>query len=182
MICFLDMDGVLCDFHGAILKYHNKSDPYYNPDNLGKYGLHTLLGMRYMDMMSPLTTEFWENLSPTPWMQDLVSLSKKLYDTYILTAPAANDACLAGKRVWIRKYLPYFNERFLIGTCKHACASKNNILVDDKTSNIDKFIQYGGHGVLVPQPWNCLYERNVWESISGRLNQIHSPKNRWSNE
>lgn len=31
--CFVDMDGVLADFNGGILKRHNRPDPYLEPAN-----------------------------------------------------------------------------------------------------------------------------------------------------
>lgn len=166
MIIYLDMDGVLCDFHKALLDYHNKTDPYYNPDNLGKYGLSKLLNMKYMDLMGDLTSDFWANLKPTPWCFDLISLCESLStQVYISTAPASNKHCLSGKYEWVEKYYPKLLNKMMIGKDKFLLAANHTILIDDKYDNIEKFNQYGGHGVLVPQPWNRLYEENTWEYL-----------------
>ncbi len=172
MICFLDMDGVLCDLHDSLLKHHNISDPYYNPDNLGKYGLTRVMNMHYLEIFKGLHRSFWANLKPTPWMKELVQFCEENFECFILTAPSNNNECLAGKREWIGKHMPKFASRFLIGAPKYACAGPNKVLVDDKESNIDRFIEYGGHGVLVPQPWNKLYMAQTYPLVQQCLKDI----------
>lgn len=168
---FIDMDGVLCDFVGDVCKFHNVSNPYFNPDSIGEYSLNKLLGKKYMDIFGPLDAQFWANLPKLPWCDDLMEKTKRK-DVFILTAPSGNKKCYEGKAIWIEKHYPHLLSRMLIGRPKYACAKYGALLIDDKESNIDDFNKAGGLGLLVPQPWNRLYYENTWQYVEKCLDNL----------
>lgn len=101
--------------------------------------------------------KFWKNLSPLPWMHDVVGILEAEFGEEhicILTSPVRTDGCIDGKIAWIRHYLPQYRRRFLVGPPKEFCASPRHALVDDHEPNAVKFVEAGGHALLFPAPWN----------------------------
>lgn len=165
--CLLDLDGVLVDFVGGACRFHNKQNPYDDPANLGRYGVEDMFEMIQSDFYSPLGEEFWANLRPMDDSISILSLVEKVFgeaNVCILTKPIKTPGCAEGKIRWLKKHLPsyYRGNRYLIGPAKHFCASANAYLVDDSDVNVKAFNEAGGHGVLVPRPWNSHHHlRNV---------------------
>jgi 5'(3')-deoxyribonucleotidase len=180
----LDMDGVLVDFVGGICAAHGRENPYLK----GATGWNTdkALGISEEEFWRPAENPgFWERLE---WMPDgrrildyvIGTIGKQ--NVYILTSPARSDddgqdeaECHYGKLLWLYRELPSFARkgRLLFGSCKHLCAAKGNILVDDADHNVEAFRAAGGTAVLVPRPWNArhtekddaagLVQRELWE-------------------
>ncbi len=53
-------------------------------------------------------------------------------------------------RAWLGKY----TRRTLLGDCKHACAHKGALLIDDSDEQVERFRQAGGWAILLPRAWN----------------------------
>lgn len=174
MRCFLDIDGVLTDFPRAANKFFNRNIPFerFNIPNFTSE-----MGMPIQEIDSQFTRYFWSNLPWLPTGKSLLALVEACFgkeNVCLFTFPSYNSEAASGKVMWIMKNLPQYRDRFLIGTVKHFCASINTILIDDKESNIEKFEQAGGLGILVPAPWNCLASENVIEYVDNQLTSIRS--------
>lgn len=159
MNIFVDIDGVLADFVGAALALHKADNPWNNGNNLGKYELPELIGMSANKFWEPTNThEFWESLTPLP--EGIAMLKFLEHDfprdkIYLATSPTLSPHCSAGKHAWIAKHLPNYTRKSFIGASKEVFGMiPSSILIDDCETNIDKFIQVGGRGLLWPQPWN----------------------------
>jgi len=164
----LDMDGVLTDFLGGACKLHNKTyDGHpHDPDSQTSqtpWEIEPIFGMTAPALWEPMGREFWESLDPLPHCHEIVAtLTAKFGEENIclLTSPIRTDGCIDGKMAWIRKHLPQFRRRFLVGPAKQFCASPRHCLVDDRTFNIESFKDVGGHGFLFPAPWNSRFKEH----------------------
>lgn len=148
----LDMDGVLVDFVGAVCKVHKRPDPYADGKNRGEFDMSKIWNMRPAEFWNPLTPRFWATMQPTEDCFKIVELLEKSFDICLLSSPSANaHESMAGKYLWIEKYLPQYKRKFLFGPCKEFCAGNGHFLVDDYDKNVDKF---GPNAFLYPRPWN----------------------------
>jgi len=148
---FLDLDGVLVDLLGGLLRYHKIKNPYDNPENHGRYDVRHLVGMSPQEFWGVLDQDFWLDLE---WMPDgraiLAEILKyvKPEQVTILSKPTGFPHCTEGKELWIKKDMPGFN--YLIGMRKEPIAGPGKLLVDDHDDNVDKWVKAGGVAVQVP--------------------------------
>lgn len=167
------MDGVLVDFLGGACKFHNKTyDGHpHDPANQAEqkpWNIEPIFQMNAPELWDPLGREFWESLEPLPHCHEVVEiLSNKFGEENIclLTSPVRTDGCIDGKMSWIRRHLPQFRRRFLVGPAKQFCASPRHALVDDHAKNIEAFKDAGGHVFMFPAPWNPRFSEDPVEAI-----------------
>lgn len=156
--CLIDMDGVIADFVGAISLAHNRPNPYLKPEAQGIWDMELLWGISAAEFYRPSDCrEFWVSMPKTPEADQIVELalaSFGLANTAILTAPSSFEGCIPGKRAWIERYYPTLKSQMIFGSAKEFLAGPNRWLLDDRDKNVDAFQKAGGHGVLVPRPWN----------------------------
>lgn len=158
--CLLDIDGVLADFNGGACHLHKVKNPYDDQVNFGKYEISELVGMSRAAFYNPLGEDFWANLQPTPECFKIVAHLEGIFGKEkicLLTSPIITPGCHEGKLRWIRKHLPDYARRTLIGASKEFAASPDAWLIDDAEKNTDKFALWGGNAFLVPRPWNSLH-------------------------
>jgi len=159
-IVFLDMDGVLSNFHKGVHKVFGK--PYiYNSLALRRYDFWENWNPPITrDMVDSIcTTSFWRNLE---WMHDgfdILQIIRSKFiaeQVYLLTVPMPNVESPTGKWLWVRDKMPaiYLKQTIITQAPKHLLARPDTLLIDDKDQNIDEFIKAGGQGCLVPRPWN----------------------------
>ncbi len=168
---FLDADGILVDAVKGFCKVHNKTNPYNDPDNLGKHNLDEIWRMSKQDFWKPCDQNFWETLEP---MSDSGLIYEAVsgfaynngYTMAVLTKSGLGQGCLQGKKNWFDRHFPKLSKNFWVGFgSKAVCASPNNILIDDYDKNIAEFNTCGGTGILVPRPWNADKEHNFEKFI-----------------
>ena len=153
MICFLDLDGVLCDFTKGALKYHNKEIPYKEI----KWNFMDQMEMTQADFWNPLGEEFWANLEPTPEMYPIIRSVYSTFnpqDVFIISSPCLTIGCSTGKAKWVEKHLPGFRTRLILSNRKELFAQSNYVLIDDSDDNCKKWAIAGGMVIKVPRPWN----------------------------
>ena len=176
--CLLDMDGVLVNFVKGICAAHNRTDPYEQRHNLGFFDMDKIWQMPAHIFWEPTRSpEFWANLEP---MKNADAIMEIVLDTFgpeqvcLLTAPTADIGnCVAGKHAWVMKHYPDFRKRILFGSAKQFCAHDQSVLVDDKDKNIEVFRKHEGVGVLVPRPWNSMFDKaHSLQPIKERLEML----------
>jgi len=163
MIVYLDMDGVLTDFHKGVHLVFEK--PYVYSDVLQRYD--------FWEDWEPITTRgqvnsvcdinFWQNLE---WMHDGQDIFSTIIDfcginnIFLLTTPMPNTWSPTGKWLWVEKHIPTLKKQTIITQApKSLLANTNALLIDDKDENVVEFRRAGGQAILVPRPWNQLHTR-----------------------
>lgn len=151
----LDVDGVLADFVGAVLKLINKPDV-----KVDRWDFHEQLGMTANELWKVIDSsghDFWANMPMLPWYIDIVAMLaayRVTKNTVLCTSPSLSDGCNSGKVAWIRKNFPGFSRRFIITPCKHLLRG-DFILIDDSDENCKRFWESRQEAILFPQPWNA---------------------------
>lgn len=152
----LDLDGVLVDFVRGACRLHNQKSPYL--DGYEGFYFNRHWNMSDPDLYTGMDRRFWQELDWTADGRSIFNLVDSHFgpeNTCILTTPCPIDGCYDGKLDWIKMHLPKaYHRRYLIGTRKEFCAGDDRVLIDDRDENIDEFVAAGGHGLLIPRPWN----------------------------
>jgi 5'(3')-deoxyribonucleotidase len=135
---YLDMDGVLADFHKEYIKYDpDKSD-------------------RKKFRASVLQHNIFEKLDYMPDTQELLNHVSKLNDVNIeiLTSmgthePIQGAAARMQKQKWLNAHNIPYKANFVRNKAEKAqYATPTSILIDDSPGCISPFIEKGGHGIL----------------------------------
>lgn len=137
---YLDMDGVLADFHKEYVKYDpDKSD-------------------RKKFRASVMEHQIFEKLDFMPDTQELLNHVKHLANSgvhvEILTSMGTHDPIQGAeakkqKTAWLKAHgIPYKPNFVRNKQEKSAYATPTSILVDDSPGCISPFIEKGGHGIL----------------------------------
>lgn len=175
--CLIDLDGILVDFIAGACELFEVDNPYKKEEHLGNEHLDQVLKIEKEVFFKKMGYEFWANLGPTCDCFEIIDLLENKFgidNICILTKPIMTKGCADGKIEWIRKYLPEYYKRkhFLLGPCKHFCASPHALLIDDAAKNINNFALHNGETILVPRPWNKLYRiRNSVKYIKDELDK-----------
>lgn len=120
---FVDMDGVLVDFQGAVDSLDEATKREYADDGKGKPHYDDVPGI-------------FARMKPLPGAIDAMHrLIAAGYDLYILsTAPWGNPSSWSDKVEWVTKYLDdVFHKRLIITHCKGLLAAHEDAyLIDDR--------------------------------------------------
>ena len=174
----LDLDGVLVKLSAGICRHYNKPWPY-TENRQYPWKIAPEIGMTDPEVWDSLSYEFWRDLEPFPHMKEFVGLLEERFgaeNICLLTAPIEGRHCMDGKRAWIRKHLPAYSQRFLIGTGKFFCAAPNHALIDDREKNVKLFKKAGGQALLVPAPWNHRFSEAPLEALKTWLKQVEGSR------
>lgn len=162
---FLDQDGPLADWVGSAAPVFGVEP--VDLDWSTTSDLAKALGISTNEMwrIDALGEDFWANLKPHPWAQELWRRAVVTAPTVVLTTPSHHPSSLAGKLRWMNRHLgngkPFRD--YLIGPRKEMCAAPGSLLVDDRASTCRKFRDAGGLAVLFPRPWN--HNAKDWQAL-----------------
>ena len=135
---YLDMDGVLADFHKAYIKYDPQKDD------------------RKKFRASVMDYKIFEDLDFMPDAEELLNHVRKLrgINIEILTSmgthdPIQGEEAKRQKLVWLAKKNITYKPNFVRDKAEKAQYAKpNTILIDDSVGCIAPFIRAGGNGIL----------------------------------
>ena len=135
---YLDMDGVLADFHKAYMKLDPKLED------------------RKKFREAVITYRIFEDLDFMPDTQELLNHVSKLHGVHveILTSmgtfdPFQGNCAKTQKQLWLDKHnIPYKANFVRAKQEKAQYATPSSILIDDSAGCIGPFIAAGGHGIL----------------------------------
>ena len=168
MNVYCDIDGVLADFSGGVLR------AFGLPENLlqnivDKNGgripwtWFPEVGLQLDQVNDICTSDFWAGLDWMPDGKEILELIEDEFgydNIYLLTTPMPNVGSYDGKIRWVQNHIPRFLNRTIITQApKYIFANDNAILIDDRDENIEAFRQHKGHASLVSRIWNKGYER-----------------------
>lgn len=169
----LDMDGVLCDWSGAVWRLFDQAGK-----QAADWRLENYLGVTEQQMWEAVDAEgpyFWANLQEHPWYLDLMNLVSE-YPWTLATSPSKDPQCALGKRLWMQEHYGHNFTSYMMGGQKWLMAGPGKVLIDDSDKNCDAFEKHGGQAIVFPQPWNS--RRNVARAglhidyVRDRLKQI----------
>ena len=156
---FVDLDGVLVDFMVSVHQWYNLPYSYEDyPYEIGSWDCmppSTFEGS-VEEFWQSLPLSFWSSLSWTPDGKEILAEIERHVpqdQIYLFTARNMPQSA-SGAVAWVRKNLPQYQKRLLIGSDKASCAHGDALLIDDANHNIDAFVSAGGLGLLVPRKWN----------------------------
>ena len=163
---YLDMDGVLTDFVGAVAKlFKYKGDIYkdwrhlLNENKVGDpYSIEGVLDItskQLWDVIDSIGPSFWM-MRYYPWAMELYKMLKGYGEVVILSSPSMSVNSWLGKVHSLQMFFGSTFRDFILCPAPHKTklANKNSILIDDAERNINNFVNAGGHGIIFPQPWN----------------------------
>jgi len=145
----LDIDGVLADFVGGVERVYGPA-----PRN-NSWEIHEWYGMPSGEFWKGIDTrEFWAGLAPLPYWEEMVTVCGNNGTVFLCSAPALSPECQAGKMEWIQRHFGQGYRSYIFAPRKELLAAPGRVLIDDNDENIRRFRDYGGSGIVYPQPWN----------------------------
>jgi hypothetical protein len=158
---FVDMDRVIADFDKKVCEFNNipleffvnldwkDKDPYWN--NVQKSG-------KIMN--------FFANMDWCPNGRNLLQWLKDHNLNYTLltrpTKPPTTHECIAGKKYWLTKH--GVTNPVIFEFDKEKYAGNGNILIDDHSGNIEKWIKANGIGIH--------YDDSKFSEVIDKLTEI----------
>jgi 5'(3')-deoxyribonucleotidase len=125
----LDVDGILADFAGALLRW---AGPQYKREQLTEWDLTKALGLE--DRQAP-------------------------FDEYasVVTSPYSAARLWTFERLrWLERHFGF--SKYDVIFAKRKYLVRGDVMIDDGPHNIEEFVNRGGRGVLIHQPWNASSE------------------------
>lgn len=159
MTIFLDMDGVLANFHKGAMEAlgHQWDEDDWPP---GHYDIPARLGISKAKFWHAIearerTSGFWNQLEEFDWVDQLLNLrSSGLGPPHILSSPSLSHLCISQKVEWLKTRGLYDPVLSHFTGAKHLLANANRVLIDDSPSNCQEWEMAGGYAILFPQKWN----------------------------
>lgn len=169
MRIYIDLDGVLVDFINPWMKLYGFEPP--RPWPAGEWQLSKIFPIDKNALWHRCTAEWWEHLEPTVEARLIIEMAERYTKNLYLVTNPPTYAAAQGKLAWINRYLPDFNDRYLITPCREILADDDSFLIDDYEKNIDLFNLGGGRGLLLARPWNRGYSQSnqSLDNLSTRL-------------
>lgn len=139
IVIYSDMDGVITDFDSRFMEYSRGITPKRYEHDLGIN--------KFWNLINKAGVEFWSGMS---WMKDGKEYWKyiKKYNPIILSAPSQHNSSYKGKELWVKANLPTTKLVLKSAENKQELAGPNKILIDDRISNIEQWINKGGIGIF----------------------------------
>ena len=159
MIAFVDMDGIVVDMVGHLIKRLGyQPEIIYNNWPKGSYYIYDAINLTEKETHDIMDEGFWLTATLTEEAEELMEIiTNKFNQVAFLTMPVRRRGCIDGKHAWRDRYFP---EIPIITTeVKYYLAAPDKLLIDDYDQNISQFVEYGGKGILLPRHWNSQHER-----------------------
>jgi len=155
---YLDMDGVCCDFVGAVCRLFGKPEliDNYPWDQWDIAGILDITEEELWTKVSNRGMEWWADMDAYPWFWSLYQGLDDLSPVTFLSSPTHDPQSLAGKLRWIQSRLGYRCTNYILTPRKNKAllARPGDILIDDSPKSIDDWNAAGGIGWLWRQRWN----------------------------
>lgn len=161
-VCYLDMDGVVCNFHWGACMAHGR-DPEATMRNWpkGEYSMETAFGMTSEEFWGKCRDySFWRNMPLLPGAVRLYDKLTTKFEVVFVSMVTGGGECPAAKVDWLQYYFGRDVRYCMLHCSKGYMNPSQALLIDDYEKNID---QFGGTGLLYPAVWNSKHE------LAGRL-------------
>ena len=139
---FVDLDGVLVDFHRELVKLHGIDPDSLSEEEWSAWDNHGPDDdpQKFWAPLKGVGADWWASLPKLPWADELWKACQNSCDqVVVLTSTPRSASSAAGKFSWIEANLNTYQA--LIGRPKSACAKKGHALIDDRHLNLDPCLQ-----------------------------------------
>jgi len=171
MVIFVDMDDVLADTYGKHIEMYNEEfNQSLSLEHFESGEVWQNVPEEHQDSIwrHVHTDGFFRNLDP---IRDSIEVLERLtrnHEVYIATAATQFPNSLREKSDWLDEHFPFITWEYRI-MCGHKYILKGDLLIDDRTLNLDKF---DGDTLLFTSPHNVHangHERvGSWQEIAER--------------
>jgi hypothetical protein len=163
---YLDMDGVMADFVGAVLDTWRLSVPSgsvlgvpvrrrLDESDIDAWAIEDRLGVRRDDFWQTIGLHsWWADLEAYPWATPLFEMLSFYGGITYLSSPSKSLGTLSGKLDWIQRRHGRGFTDWIFTNHKEHVAGPGKILIDDSEKNCDAWESKGGYAILFPQYWN----------------------------
>jgi len=172
MVLFVDMDDVIADTYGKHIEMYNTEFNKNLPLAHFKSGevWQNVPEMHQKSIRKHARTDgFFRTLEP---IKDSVLVLKEIsqkHEVYIASAATQFPNSLREKSDWLDEHFPFISWHYRI-MCGHKFILKGDLLIDDRTLNLDKF---DGDTLLFNSPHNAHengHERvKNWNEVADKL-------------
>lgn len=178
---FLDMDGATTDWAGGMLRLMGLDSALAACIDVFDGGTAIVAAARGITFdeaddliwrtIDATDGDFWRDLDWLPDGQQLLRDCCAMAPTIFLTSPSGHPSSASGKLRWMARHHEVIREAlalcpgsdgrrkasriYALSPAKEEFAHPGAVLVDDKESNVARFIEAGGRAVLWPAPWNA---------------------------
>ena len=153
---FIDCDGVLCDFVGAVRDLFDMPNNWVPAEydfihevdeNIPRFWLKT-----------SKTENFWKDMDPLEdglqFCHEINRINPKPIVVPITQPPPMGQNFYYERTAWLRSWFVGDLEPPIFYSNKSLFSCRNILLIDDKDSNVDEWRAAGGTAILWPRPWN----------------------------
>ena len=142
---YLDLDGVICDFHKRYTELFGTLPE--RDDRTNKFG---------KNFDSLIEDGNFATLDMMEGANELIHILEQLYTDYgipteILSStasPKRHEAIKAQKEEWLKTHGILFKQNFVPGkSLKYKFAESTTLIIDDTVSVIDDWRRHGGHAI-----------------------------------
>lgn len=157
----LDLDGVLADFDAGVCALFGVDPPIH--EHAGA-AINEAIGVSRGQMWARIDRagrRFWEDLSPTPFADELDQLAQTYGSLFVASSPSLSPSSAAGKVRWVQKRYGRNFRDYAVIPRKDLLAGPDRILLDDTDRHVTAFREAGGKAVLVPTRGNGQLQEGV---------------------
>jgi len=164
-VALLDVDGVVADFTGHLLKLVGS---VLTTEDVNVWQVLDLLSSSEKKQANKILNEpdFWISQPVLDGAREGVAKLGEHFDIYWATSPWIG--CIGwddARRGWLKKHFDVEHDRVAILSCKHICAA--DLFIDDRDTNIEKWsARNKGSAFLFDAPYNrqVAHPRMTWDS------------------
>jgi hypothetical protein len=159
---YLDMDGVLVDFHHAFQLLCGIADPLQGHEwsphqTLADHCCRSMADCRKLAAAAP--ESFWRTMPETQYGIMIAEACSQFAEAQgaslsILTDTSDSPRAAIGKLGWLYDHIPKFAANFIGTNNKSQFANSESLLIDDTHEVAEQFYKAGGHAIVLPQAWN----------------------------
>ena len=157
MLALIDLDGPIVDFMSSALKANRSDLPL---EKMTKWNAWETLEIPKDEFWKNIeeTDNFWEDLSPTSWANDLIAMVEDHgFDWIFCSTPSLDPRSASGKLTWIQRHFPHKARDYSMTTKKFLYAKAWHTLIDDSEINISEYrAVLAGEAIMWPAPWNTM--------------------------
>lgn len=182
MRILLDVDGVLGDFAGEVIRFCNKGlasdEPLWTIHDATDFDILEAMGLEHLqeDLDQHLIdTDYCLHM---PVLPGAVEFVEKLYhldhEVVVVTSPHRGVPKWCSQRMeWLYHHFGIHADDVIFARVKHRVMG--DCLVDDKPENVEGF---GARGILLDQPWNQdvrgAYRAMDYQDVVARLRYLNA--------